>query len=258
MGVVVTCFESPENLAGCLETIAQQTTPPKVVLVAHERLRQGAEAAARASDVSVMYVAAESVRSGRELGLEALLRVEPTLQSVAHLDQEVRLESTFVTACERVFDSQPLTGLVAPWILRDGKYPDLDPGPCPMALATVSGDELPPYCAIRTEILETARHATWDTLATGGWTAITCPGPLVSLAPLQGHNRHRRPKRRYSGMALIQSQSLQLTLQWFRSAPLPDKARWLARTALQPKRVMSRLGSMIRSRLRKPPTDAPR
>lgn len=253
MGLVVTCFENPENLPSCLETIANQTTPARIVLVAHERLRQKIEAAAQSAGCKVIYASDPSVRTGRGSGRDALLRSESNLRSIAQLDQDVRLEPTFVAACERIFDDQPLTGSVSPWILRDGRYPDLDPGPCPMSLEMLSGEELPPYCAVRTEILQK-----WDTSAAEAWPAITFPGPMVALAPAPGRSRRARPKRRYSGMALIQSQSLQFTLQWFVSAPLPDKLRWLARTALQPRRVMSRLALLIGSRLRKPPAEPPR
>ena len=254
MGFVVTCFASPESLPACLYTIAKQTVPIKAVLVVHERFRT----AVRSPDLTVIYTSDDSLSAARQLGLEALLQDQPPLRSIAVIDQNVRLEPTFVEACEQIFQAQPCVGLVSPWVLRDGKQPDLDPGPCPMSLATVSGEELPLYAAVRTEIPDASPQPTWDALATGGWTAITFPGPLVSLAPPRGRSQHPRPKRRYSGMALIQSQSLQSTLQWFRSAPLADKLRWLARTALQPKRVTSRLGLLIRGRLRKPPTDPPR
>ena len=254
MGLVVTCLANPESLPACLATIAHQTESAKTVLVVQDRLRQQTDAIVRSADLDVIYTSEGSVHGARGLGLAALLQTELNLRSIAHIDQDVRLEAEFVAACELVFERQPDVALVSPWVLRDGKRPDLDPGPVPMSLTAVAAEDLPRYSAVRTEILEAHTHPAWKNLTAGRWTAFTFPQPLVSLVPPRGRNRHPRPRRRYSGMALIQSQSLQFTLLWFRSASLPDKLRWLARTALQPKPAVSRLMLL----LRKPPTAAPR
>lgn len=254
MGLVVVCFQNAENVAACLEGIARQTVPAETLLVVHERFR----ASVQSLNFNVIYTANESARDGQRLGVEALSQAHPQLRSIAVIDQDVRLEPEFVAACDETLRNQPILGLISPWRLRDGKYPDLDPGPCPMSFATVAGEAIPPYSAVRTEIFEASAHPTWGTLAAGGWTALTFPGPLVSIAPPPGRTWNARPKRRYSGMVLIQSQTLQFTWQWFLSAPLPDKLRWLARSVLQPKRVASRLQLLLGSRIRKSPTGSTR
>jgi glycogen(starch) synthase len=242
-GIVVTCFESPNHLFGCLESIGKQSVSTSAVVVADERLRSQL----KATSIPVIFTSDRS--AVRKMGLDALLKTEPHLRSIAIIDQDVRLEPFFAAACESVFASQPRVGLVLPWILRDGKRPDLDPGPSPLSLSTVAGTALPPYATIRTEILLNHSSPSWDSLATDNWTAFTYPAPLVTLVPPRGRTTHPSPKRRYSGMALIQSQSLQFALQWFMSAPLSEKARWLGRIARQPQRLTKWLEWQIRSRL---------
>jgi hypothetical protein len=258
MGNIVTCLQSPEALTGCLQSISAQTTAPETVIVIHEQLRRQTEQAIAAFAINTIYTPDMTPGLAIQLGLKALLSKTSNLRSVTLLDQDVRLQPTFVEAFERVFDLQPNVGLVAPWVLRDGRHPDLDPGPCPMSPGPDARQPLPSYCAIRTEILEAESQPTWETFFASGWTAFTFPGPMVSLVPPNRWSRHPAPRRRYSGMSLIQSQSLQFVLQWFRSAPLADKLRWLTRMALEPQRVTSRLGLLIRSRRAKPQSDAPR
>ena len=251
MGLIVTCMDNPKSLPACLNSIAMQTTAPKTIVVVHEGLRQHTEGVIHSARMNVIYTSEMSSRQAQHLGLQSLLTNEPELRSVTQIVQDVRLKANYVEACEHVFEHQPDIGLVSPWILRDGKRPDLDAGPVPMSFESMEDKELPPYSAIRTEILEATTHPTWNTFTAGNGTALTYPGPLLSVAPPNGRSRHTAPKRRYSGMSLIVSQSLQFTLQWFRSAPLPDKVRWLTRTALQPRQAIARLKLLIGSRLRK-------
>ena len=242
MGILVTCFESPENLSACLKCIASQTLSTPVVVVAAQKFKT----LIQTEGAPVIFMSDNSTQG---LRLRALQASNPELRCVATIDQDVRLDPTYAAACESIFANQPHVGVISPWILRDGKQPDLDPGPSPMSLAAVAGTALPPYSAVRTELLQTDSTPTWDLLRTGGWAAFTYPGPLLSLAPSSGRSAHPRPKRRYSGMALIQSQSPQFALQWFLSAPLSEKARWLGRVALKPQRLTNWLGWQIRSRI---------
>ncbi len=249
MGIVLTCLESPENLAACLATIQTQTTTANTVVVVVELLRPHV----LAINAQVCYTQSQSLQNAKHLGLDALVATNPNLRSIAFLTQDTRLSPDFIAACESVLTLQPTIGLVAPWIIRDGKRPDLDPGPCPVSLSTAESP-LPPCAAIRTEILLSTPNPTWKSLAAASYTAFTYPGALVTLVPPTGR-RHPRPKLRYSGMALIQSQSLHFALRWFMSAPLPEKARWLGRILRQPQRVTKWLQWQIRSRLR-PASDA--
>ena len=113
----------------------------------------------------------------------------------------------------------------------------------------LEGAPIPPCSAIRVDLLDQNELPAFDTILRYGSSAFTFPGPLVTLVPDNGRS-HRRPKRRYSGMALIQSQSLPFALRWFLSAPLPEKARWLGRILRQPQRVAKWLQWQLRSRLR--------
>ena len=247
MGIILMCLQTPGNLKGCLEAIELQTEAASVVIVAYE----GFPTPASIGGHPLKRISISKNRNDAAIpgAVAALLEKEPNLQSIAIIDQNVRLAPTYVESCERVLQLQPATGIVSPWILRDGKHPDLDPGPSPMSFDNLSGVPLPLYSAIRTELLSQANWPTWDTLAERGLAAFTYPGPLVNLVPADGRS-HPRPKRRYSGMALIQSQSLSFAFRWFLSAPLPEKARWLGRILRQPQRVTKWLQWQVRSRLR--------
>ena len=246
MGIVLMCLQTPGNLKGCLQTIALQTEAPVVVIVAYEGFPTPTSIGGH--EVLRISLSKNGNEAAIPTGIKALLEAHPNLQSIAVIDQNVRLAPTYVESCERVLRLHRRIGAVSPWILRDGKNPDLDPGPSPMSLDDLSVVPIPPYSAIRTELLSQPTWPTWDALARSGLSASTYPGPLVTLVPANGH-RHPGPNRRYSGMALIQSQSLPFALRWFLSAPLPEKARWLGRILRQPQRVTNWLQWQVRSRL---------
>lgn len=247
MGIVLTCLESPDRLGNCLQTIASQTETPMTVVVSNQR-SEGLTTV-QAHTLQLISTPTGDVEAAARTGIKALLDAHPNLRSIAIIDQNVRLAPTYVESCERIFDRHTSIGLVSPWVLRDGKNPDLDPGPSPMSLDDLSGVPVPAYSAIRTDLIVQTSLQTWDAVAHSGLSAFTYPGPLVTLVPANGRS-HPHPKRRYSGMALIQSQSLSFALRWFLSAPLPEKARWLGRILRQPQRVIKWLQWQVRSRLR--------
>jgi glycosyltransferase involved in cell wall biosynthesis len=243
LGIVVTCFENLERIPGCLEAIAGQSLAATAVLVVddglYKKIGPEIEAASR-SGVPVLNSPEPTIEAARRIGLHSLLAAEPSLRSVVFIDQDVRLDSSYAASCESVLGAQPQIGLVSPWILREAKRGDLDPGPCPVSLNDVAETELPMYSAIRVEALlqkPATVTPTWSTLADGAWYAFTYPGPLVTLLPQRGRRDHRRPNR-YSGMALIQSPSALFVLQWFWSAPLLEKFRCLASMGKRPQRVI--------------------
>jgi len=255
LGIVVTCFESPERIGGCLDTIARQSLKTKAVLVVDERLRgkigQGIEAAARSGGVSMIYSTEPSIQTARQIATDSLLASDPNLRSIAFIDQDARLEPSFAAACESVMECQPSVGLVSPWIFREGKRGDLDPGPCQVSAGDIAESDLPLCSAIRVEILfqkPSTATLTWAALADGGWIAFTYPGPMVTMLPPRRRRDHRRP-RRYSGIALIQFPSTQFVLQWFWSAPWLEKIRWLARSVRQPQQMIRRFGFRLRRSL---------
>jgi glycosyltransferase involved in cell wall biosynthesis len=141
-------------------------------------------------------------------------------------------EAPFAEACAHIFATQPGIGMVAPWVLHDGK--DLDTGPCPASLTRLPDAALPDGAVTRPEA---GADPSWRSLQEGGWTAMTYPGPPMRTVRGAGP----RPKRRYSMMALIANQSLDFKLRWFLAAPLREKARWLAEAARTPPRVWKQL-----------------
>ena len=247
-GIVLTWLRNPGNFPGCLENISNQTRAPIVAIVAYEGYPPSASIAGQKV---ILTSVSEKVdlEAATLIGIRALTDAHPNLQSISVVDQNVRLAPNYVESCQRILGLHPDIGIVSPWILRDGENPDLDPGPSPMSFDSLKGVRLPTYSAVRTQLMKQDSLPTWDELLGTEFSAFTYPGPLVTLLP-PTRRGHPRPKRRYSGMALIQSQSLHFALRWFMSAPLPEKARWLGRILRQPQRVTKWLQWQIRSRLR--------
>jgi hypothetical protein len=65
------------------------------------------------------------------------------------------------------------------------------------------------------------------------------------------HRASKLPRRRYSGMALIQNPSAGFAFAWFLAAPLREKARWISRIVLHPRRIVRWIGWQMRQRVPK-------
>jgi len=244
LGIVVTCFDSLARLEGCIESIARQSD---------EKLGKVGGSINRAlsaltQKVSVLYTSNHSREAARRIGAEALLEATPGLCGIAWIDEHVRLEASYASALESVFERQPHVGLVSPWIFPGSTHKYLDPGPSPVTLAGAAEWESPQCSAIRIEVLLSAQAARlenapasqeatllWGALIEGGWSAVTYPGFLVSILPPMGRGARVMPaRRRYSVMALIQSGSARIVMQWFLGAPWQQKARWIGRILTNP------------------------
>jgi glycosyltransferase involved in cell wall biosynthesis len=142
-------------------------------------------------------------------------------------------------ATSAAFARNPRLGLLVPWVLYNGRRPWIDTGPVSAALS----GPLPPYSIIRADL---GRSPCWDSLTGANLMAVTYPAAFVTLSPPSDRDSYPRPRWRYSGMALIQSRSAQFALRWFLAAPLGEKLRWLARIAVNPRRLLQWLASRIR------------
>jgi glycogen(starch) synthase len=261
LGIVVTCFDSLARLEGCIESIARQSVTAAAVVVVDEKLGKVGGSINRAlsaltQKVSLLYTSDHSLEAARRVGVEALLEATPGLRGIAQIDEHVRLEVSYVSAFESVFERQPHVGLVSPWIFWGGTHEYLDPGPSPVTLAGAAEWEWQHCSAIRVEVLLDARAARhenaaasqgatrlWGAVTEGGWSAATYPGFLVSILPPAGRRSRLMPAtRRYSVMALIQSDSAHIVMQWFLAAPWRQKARWIGHLFSNPQRMAQWIG----------------
>jgi glycogen(starch) synthase len=252
LGIVVTCFDSLARLEGCIESIVKQSVSAATVVVVDEKLGKvcgsiNRRVSALTQEVSVLYTSDHCLEAARRVGAKALLEATPGLRSIAWIDEHVRLEVSYVSAFESIFECQPHVGLVSPWIFQGGTHKYLDPGPSPVTLAGAAEWESPQCSAIRVQVLLDARAARhenapqseaavlYSALTEGGWSAVTYPGFLVSILPPMGRGVRVMPaRRRYSVMALIQSGSAHIAMQWFLAAPWQEKARWIGRILSNP------------------------
>ena len=241
MGIIVTCAESPARLKGCIDSLQRQSRTAEIVVVIDERLEK-APGAATLGSTRQIYTSERKPEAMAQLGLRALLIEFPNLQSVVQLDQDVRLEPNWLSVCDGIFMVQPAVGIVSPWLLRQGRRSDLDPGPSPTFLDKFALSKLPQCSMVRIDALQHPERR---------WAAYTFPGPMATILPPAGSNSHPRANRRYSGMALIQSPSARFALLWFMSAPLIEKLRWLGHIARRPKRLLVWVGWRVRMMLAK-------
>jgi glycogen(starch) synthase len=236
-GIVVTCRESPGRLTSCIDAIVAQGELARAIVVLDEKLRSEVLTVA---GFQTIYTSGQRPAAMAQAGLSALLEIAPDLGWVVHIDQDVRLVPEFARTCTLLFAAHPELGMVSPWILRDGSKRSLETGPESPLLRLRGGDELPFCSAIRTGI------AVAPPGSGSGQTAITYPASLIAILPPRGRRSHALPKRRYSGMALIQSQSAQFALLWFMAAPPREKLRWMMRVIRQPGRLLRWIGWRVR------------
>ncbi len=246
MGIVVTCLDQPQRLADCLHSIIAQSVTVTTVVVVAENLRQSVASVFRnittdqPHNMQWVFIQDASGDGAVAIGIAHLRERVPQLRSVALLDQNAQPASDYAARCESAFALQPSLGLVSPWLTVSDRRKELDPGPCPLSFNSAAECDLPMYSAVRLIAIPAGsegQESRW--LKEGGWTAVTYPGLIVTVSSPPLSRRLFAPRRRYSGMALIQSGTLRFALMWFMGAPWGEKLRWLGRVAGQPRRALS-------------------
>ena len=227
MGFVVVGTKDIDQTLASIASVRAQSEAAPLVLVLDATLREWTFAEANPQG-RVIYAEDCSQAKAAECGFNGLLDLCPNLDSVTILDSDMRLAPSFATVCQQVLRSHCGVGVVSTWAWRVGAGRGLDTGPWPVLVQPGWEAVLPLGCAIRVEAVLAHRSNAGKT-----WSAVTYPEPLVSISET-GRNRS---KRRYSGMALIQNPSAVFALKWFIAAPLREKARWIGRILLRPKRI---------------------
>jgi len=238
-GFVIVCSGDSDRLSATIASVGAQTQPVFFLVVLDAALRDRAQMDSIDSE-KVLFVEDCSYSQAARAGFEALLAQKSNLQAVAILDQTMRLAPSFAVTCQNVLLNQPGVGLVSSWVAQEGTYTCFDTGPLPVAAGAIRKDSLPCGCAIRVEAVLAPESERWS--------AVTYPEPLLFVhAP---HSVRKVPRRRYSGMALIQNPSTQFALDWFLAMPMRQKLSWVGRIALHPYRVIRWVVSQLRRRMR--------
>ena len=235
LGFVITCAEAPQRLASTVASVRAQTQPAPCVVVLAAALHDRAGAAVQGVD-QVIYMENFSPSAAANRGLAALLALQPDLCAVALLDQTMRPMIAFAERCEMAFASQPSAAIVSPWVVRQGRRTRLDTDFVPLDSHLLQQQDLPFGCALRIAAMQAP--------ASQKWASLMYPEALLSVD--QPHRARKSPRRRYSGLALIQNRSAGFALQWFLAAPLREKARWISRIVLHPGRLLHWLAWQIR------------
>jgi glycogen synthase len=230
LGVVVTCLEDPERLAGCAAAISHESlAPAAVVVVADERL------ALKEAPFGwkVIRMAPCSLAEARTAGATRLLSEHPQLSAVAFLTQDVRLHDRFVSTVESVFAAHPLVGVVSSFLQYGEPWNELDTTPSRVCGADSPVADSRPCLAVRREAIGAAN----------GWSAVTWPDVLATVSA----GSRPAPARRYSAMALFQGGSPRMALDWFLTTPLRQKVKALSLVASQPRRMAQWAGWLLRA-----------
>ena len=235
LGFVVTCAEAPQSLASTLDCVRSQTQPGPCVVVLAAALRDRAGAALQGAS-QIIWMENFSPSAAASRGFAALLALQPDLRAVAILDQTMRPADSFAARCETAFVRQPSAAIVSPWVLRQGQRSYLDAGSVSLPAPLLQQHDLPYGCALRIAAVYAPASQTW-----ASWMY-----PQTLLSVDQPHRARKLPRRRYSGLALIQNRSTGFALQWFLAAPLRAKARWIQRIVLDPSRLLHWMAWQLR------------
>jgi len=243
MGLILTCFDDPQQLPGCLKAIEAQTRGARTkVLVVHERFRDTQELTRLAGDDAwcIVYAPSSSPALARNSGVQAISKEAQELTGVGFLDEYVRLEPHFLEACESAFACQPGLGVLSSW----REYSDeLSAQPAPLLFKDALNEEFLRCAAVRTEALPEILQSS-DEGTAAGWTCLTYPDALNSVTPA-GRRQIARQKR-YSVMAQAQHESAR-PLERFLSASLADKVNLIGRGIKQPRRTAQWVAWQMRS-----------
>jgi glycogen(starch) synthase len=234
VGVVVSCFDSPQSLAGCLASIANQTQPAERVVVSVDSRLQAA-----AQSIVGRFPGAEILVTGSSgaptVAARHLFSSAPLLRAVVFVQENARLERHYLAVAEQVFACHPGLGLMSSFIA---------PGASRHPLRTPQQAESAICVAKRAEAV-LAGLGMHD--APGSWATVTYPEVLVSAGPAPPARTPPAARRkRYSAVALAQRGSTSIAWTWFLAAPFAEKARCLRRIMTQPRRTAQWIAWLLR------------
>jgi glycogen synthase len=231
MAVAVSCAENPGMLSACLESVARQSHPARLVLVAGAR-----PVSDDASLSDAEYLPAGSPAEVRQRISERVRQLDPPVCGIVFVNESVRLLPENLSVCETIFERQPEVGLISSFVRHESRRDEVEaPSGLGMDWSTQDLDALP-WAAIRPEA--------WPAEKTGaGWASLIYPDILTSTVRVAAHS----PAKRYSAMTLAQRGSVRLTWHWFLAAPWMEKLRWAGRVLSQPRRAADRIAWHLRT-----------
>jgi glycogen synthase len=232
MAVAVSCAESPGMLSACLESVARQSRPARLVMVA------GATPVPDAACLpDVEYLPAGSPAEVRQRVWDRVRQLNPPVRGIVFVDQCVRLLPEHLSVCETIFEQQPGAGLISSFVRHESRGNMVE---TPSGLGTDWSardlDKLP-WAAVRTEAWPATERAG------AGWAALIYPDILSSTVAAATPSAAKR----YSAMTLAQRGSARLTFHWFLAAPWMEKLRWAGRVLSQPRRAADRIAWHLRA-----------
>jgi glycosyltransferase involved in cell wall biosynthesis len=218
VAIVVTCFNAGHLLDDCLQSIKQQTSEPKIVVVVDcgstEKQTLKALNQAMWEGVQVIQRRNEGRALAKNAGIDAVKGLGLNPLAFVFLDADDRLHPHFVETCESVLEHSPEVGIVSCWVHNLETDDKLWIRPCPSFPYQWLSNDLVPFSAVRNEaLLEVGNfrsemsegYEDWDlfnAVMAAGWVAVTIPETLGhhrfsedSIANLGNSNGNGRMRR---------------------------------------------------------------
>lgn len=213
LGLVVTHASDERRLDACLSSIRAQTEPPATVCTVRDDSPPGAEIAAARN----------------------LAASDAALTGLVFVDSRLRLEPDFLSTCAMLFAQDDRLGLVSGWTHESEPADRVRIQPCPTIPYIWSDQQVTPYVAVRTgPFAEALRHSEatpdeslpnqFDKVMRSGWSAVTYPAVLGSIALDPDDPAATPGALRFSMMALTVQRPHTPLLQWLRACS-PDARR---------------------------------
>jgi glycosyltransferase involved in cell wall biosynthesis len=160
---------------------------------------------------------------------------DPALLALVFVAPHVELDERCVAVCAETFARDPLLGIMSAWT-REGKPAGrIRVPPCPSEPHVWNGDAPAPWVAVRATAYHDAicRWAgtsdppalrdVFDAIAHAGWSALTYPDVLASLAAAPRDSATWHKPMRYSSMARAVQRLHMPILEWLRECSPEDR-----------------------------------
>jgi len=240
----VTCASAGSLLDSCLASIRAQTEPPAAVCIVCDAAPGNVGALAANEGWRIVVRAGTPERDAETTAAELMAAGDPSLAGLAFVDARARLDPGVLSICGAAFARDDRLGILSGWTRETQPQDHVRIQSGPAAPCVWHDQEIAPFVAVRAEALAQVLHrpgdqtharsrrSMLDDVMRSGWTAVTYPGALCSIAPDPGDAAIRSGSVRYSSMAQAVQRLHMPLLRWLRTAPPADQREFL-RTAMR-------------------------
>ncbi len=183
------------------------------------------------------------------------------ISGVLFVDGNVALDPGCLAACAALLAGDARAGVVSGWLAEADAPGALHVPPNPARPHVWYDDQVSPCVVLRVQALAAAaapsRLRTAQAIVLAGWTALTCPRVLGTMAASPARTRRRGVPVRYSSMAGAVQRLHTPLLQWLRTCSPADRRAFVADGMRSPGRSVRWLAGRAVRAWRVIPTPSP-